>query len=53
MKITEAYGSTEVGLAMVNRAETFRKGSCGKAVPIYQVEIHDENDQPCPTGDDW
>ena len=50
VKITEAYGSTEVGLAMVNRAETFRKGSCGKAVPIYQVEIHDENDQPCPPG---
>ncbi|MEH7276707.1 hypothetical protein [Neobacillus vireti] len=28
--ITEAYGSTEVGLATINRSETFRKGSCGK-----------------------
>ncbi|WP_458413486.1 AMP-binding protein [Schinkia sp. CFF1] len=51
IKITEAYGSTEVGLAMVNRAETFRLGSCGKAVPIYEVEIHDENDNPCPIGE--
>ena len=36
IKITEAYGSTEVGLAMVNRAETFRKGSCGKAVSFMK-----------------
>ncbi|SDI09484.1 crotonobetaine/carnitine-CoA ligase [Alteribacillus persepolensis] len=50
IKITEAYGSTEIGLAMVNRAETFRKGSCGKALPFYDVEIHDENDKECPTG---
>lgn len=51
IKITEAYGSTEVGVATVNRAETFRKGSCGKAVPIYEVEIHDENGNCCPVGE--
>ncbi|MBM4761830.1 ATP-dependent acyl-CoA ligase [Bacillus sp. B15-48] len=51
VKITEAYGSTEVGLAMINRAESFRKGSCGKAVATYEVEIHDENDQPCLVGE--
>ena len=50
VKITEAYGSTEIGLATVNRAETFRKGACGKAVPIYEVEIHDDNDNPCLPG---
>ncbi|MDT8860253.1 ATP-dependent acyl-CoA ligase [Alkalihalobacillus sp. MEB130] len=50
VKITEAYGSTEVGLATINRAESFRIGSCGKAVPIYEVEIHDEHDHPCPPG---
>lgn len=48
IKITEAYGSTEIGLAMVNRAESFRKGSCGKALPIYEVEIHDEHGNSCP-----
>ncbi|MFC3040437.1 AMP-binding protein [Virgibacillus xinjiangensis] len=48
IKITEAYGSTEIGLAMVNRAETFRKGSCGRKLPIYEVEIHDDDGNPCP-----
>ncbi len=51
VKITEAYGSTEVGVATVNRAETFRKGSCGKAVPIYEVEVHDEDGNCCPVGE--
>ncbi|ARK29957.1 AMP-binding protein [Halalkalibacter krulwichiae] len=50
VKITEAYGSTEVGLTMINRAESFRKGSCGKAVNCYEVEIHDEEGRPCPPG---
>lgn len=48
IKITESYGSTELGLATVNRAETFKKGSCGKALPIYDLEIHDEEGFPCP-----
>lgn len=47
IKITEAYGSTEIGLAAVNRAETFRKGSCGKKLPIYDVEIHDDDGNLC------
>ena len=50
IEISEVYGSTELGTAIYNRAETFKKGSCGKAVPIYEVEIHDENDRPCPPG---
>lgn len=50
VKITEAYGTTEIGCAMVNRAESFRKGSCGKPLPNYEIEIHDENDLPCPPG---
>ncbi len=48
VKITEAYGSTEIGLATVNRAESFRKGSCGKVLSIFEVQIHDENGKPCP-----
>lgn len=50
MKVTEAYGSTELGIATVNRAENFKKGSCGKALPIFEVEIHDENGEKCPPG---
>ncbi|MBU8906233.1 ATP-dependent acyl-CoA ligase [Desertibacillus haloalkaliphilus] len=51
VKITEAYGSTEIGLAMINRAETFKKGSCGKAVSTYDVQIHDDDGYPCPPGE--
>ncbi|MBU8906235.1 AMP-binding protein [Desertibacillus haloalkaliphilus] len=50
VEISEVYGSTELGTAIYNRADSFRLGSCGKPVPIYEVEIHDENDQPCRPG---
>ncbi|WP_216829881.1 ATP-dependent acyl-CoA ligase [Alkalihalobacterium elongatum] len=50
VQISEVYGSTELGTALYNPAKSFRKGSCGFPVSIYEVEIHDENDQPCPAG---
>lgn len=50
VKISEVYGSTELGTALYNPASSFRKGSCGFPVPIYEVEIHDEHDNPCPPG---
>ncbi|WP_158734758.1 ATP-dependent acyl-CoA ligase [Alteribacillus sp. YIM 98480] len=50
VEISEVYGSTELGTAIYNHADTFKVGSCGKPVPIYEVEIHDENDEPCPPG---
>ncbi|MEH7276586.1 AMP-binding protein [Neobacillus vireti] len=50
LKISEVYGSTELGTALYNPADSFKKGSCGFPVPVYEVEIHDENDNPCPPG---
>ncbi|WP_458413485.1 AMP-binding protein [Schinkia sp. CFF1] len=50
VKISEVYGSTELGTALYNPAESFRKGSCGYPVPVYEVEIHDEDGNPCPPG---
>lgn len=51
VEIAEVYGSTELGTAIYNRPESFKIGSCGKPVSsIYEVEIHDENDEPCPPG---
>ncbi|RKJ58144.1 ATP-dependent acyl-CoA ligase, partial [Butyricicoccus sp. 1XD8-22] len=47
IEVTEAYGSTEVGICLANRSETFRKGSCGKIIPIFDVQIHDENGNEC------
>jgi carnitine-CoA ligase len=50
VKISEIYGLTELGTVTNNPSETFRKGSCGHAAPFYEVEIHDEEDRPCPPG---
>lgn len=48
IEITESYGSTEVGICLTNRAESFRKGSCGRIIPKFEVEIHDEDGNVCP-----
>ncbi len=38
----------EVGICLANRSESFRKGSCGKVLSIFDVQIHDENGKECP-----
>ncbi|WP_066304172.1 AMP-binding protein [Bacillus sp. FJAT-29814] len=50
VQISEIYGLTEGGTVTNNPSESFRKGSCGIAAPYYEVEIHDEEDNPCPPG---
>ena len=50
VEISEVYGSTELGTVAANPAKNFRKGACGKIVPIYEAEIHDEKGFPCPIG---
>ncbi|USK68714.1 AMP-binding protein [Peribacillus asahii] len=50
VQISEIYGLTELGTVTNNPAESFRKGSCGKAASFYEVEIHDEEDNPCLPG---
>lgn len=51
VQLVEVYGSTELGIATMNTAEEFRLGSCGRAAPAYEIEIHDELDEPCATGE--
>jgi crotonobetaine/carnitine-CoA ligase len=46
VEIIDCYGMTEVGVAVWNIPGACRPGSCGKPVPWYEVELHDENDQP-------
>jgi carnitine-CoA ligase len=48
VQLVEVYGSTELGIATMNTVEEFRLGSCGRAAPSYEIEIHDEHDHPCP-----
>jgi crotonobetaine/carnitine-CoA ligase len=50
VQLVEVYGSTELGIATMNTVEEFRLGSCGRAAPSYQIEIHDEHDEVCPPG---
>ncbi|GIU93378.1 MAG: ATP-dependent acyl-CoA ligase [Acidimicrobiia bacterium] len=50
VKLVEVYGSTECGIVTYNTVHDMRPGSCGRAAPYYEVEIHDEYDEPCPPG---
>jgi crotonobetaine/carnitine-CoA ligase len=46
VEIIDVYGMTEVGVAIWNVPGASRPGSCGRPVPWYEVELHDEHDQP-------
>ena len=48
--LVEVYGSTEIGTATVNTVFDRTVGSCGRASPYYDVEIHDEHDRPVAPG---
>jgi crotonobetaine/carnitine-CoA ligase len=50
MELIEVYGSTELGACLENRPGARRIGSCGIPSPHYEVEIHDEDDNPVPPG---
>lgn len=50
LTIAEVYGSTELGTAAANALNNFKVGACGKEVPIYEVEIHDDDDLPVAPG---
>jgi carnitine-CoA ligase len=49
IRLLEGYGSTETATAcLYNTLNDFRIGSCGKALPHYDVRIYDEDDQELP-----
>ncbi len=50
LRLIEVYGSTELGTVTLNTVEGFRLGSCGKPVPLYEVQIQDDEGRPCPPG---
>jgi crotonobetaine/carnitine-CoA ligase len=50
LRLIEVYGMTETATSLQNTLDDTRIGSCGKPVPHFEVEIHDEHDQPCPPG---
>jgi carnitine-CoA ligase len=50
LAILDVYGLTETGPITFNRFDLRRPGSCGVAVPWYDVRILDENDEEVPDG---
>ncbi len=50
VRLVEVYGSTECGIVTYNTIHEMRLGTCGKAAPYYDVELHDELDRPVPPG---
>jgi crotonobetaine/carnitine-CoA ligase len=45
VQLMDVYGMTEVGVALWNIPGASRPGSCGRPVPWYDVELHDESDR--------
>ena len=50
VQLVEVYGSTECGIVTYNTIDEMRLGTCGKAAPYYDVELHDEFDSPVGPG---
>jgi carnitine-CoA ligase len=46
--LQEMYGSTELGNATGNQWGNRRIGTCGKRLPDYEVQIHDEHGRRLP-----
>jgi crotonobetaine/carnitine-CoA ligase len=51
LRLVEAYGSTDAGVPIYQpRDEPRRPGSCGRAIPSYDVRVFDEDDVEVPPG---
>ncbi|MFZ9017279.1 MAG: AMP-binding protein [Ilumatobacteraceae bacterium] len=51
LRLVELYGSTDAGLPIYQPLdEPRRPGSCGRAIPSYDVRIVDEDDRPVDVG---
>lgn len=51
VRLIDGYGITEGGQISYSPYDAPRVGSCGKPVSHYQVELHDEQGAPVPTGE--
>ena len=50
VRLHEHYGMTECGIATWNTREARRPGSCGRAVPYFDVRLADEHDEEVGPG---
>ena len=51
VRLVEAYGSTDAGVPIYQPLDQPRRpGSCGRAIPSYDVRVFDEDDVEVPPG---
>lgn len=50
LRMTEAYGLTDVGMVLWVPPGERRPGSCGQPTVGWEVQVVDEHDQPVPAG---
>jgi crotonobetaine/carnitine-CoA ligase len=51
LRLHEHYGMTEIGIALQNTRTVRRPGSCGRAAPVFEVRVADEDDVEVPAGE--
>jgi crotonobetaine/carnitine-CoA ligase len=52
LELVEVYGLSDAGIVLANTpGEPRRAGSCGKAIPPFDVRIHDEQGVELPDGE--
>lgn len=52
LELVEVYGLSDAGIVLANTpGEPRRAGSCGKAIPPFDVRIHDQDGNPLPDGE--
>ena len=51
IKCLEGFGMTEIGIPVHVMPDDRPKGSCGKAMDVYEIKLFDDNDNEVPVGE--
>ena len=51
LKCMEGFGMTEIGIPVHTTLYDRRPGSCGKPLPIYDIDLFDDEDKRVPVGE--
>jgi carnitine-CoA ligase len=51
LKCMEGFGMTEIGIPIHTTLYDRRPGSCGKPLPIYEMNLFDDDDNEVPVGE--
>jgi carnitine-CoA ligase len=51
VQLVEGYGLTDIGVPIGMKPGDRRPGSCGRALPDWEIQLVDEYDRPVPVGE--